>query len=80
MTAQCMFTNMPIIAITTKATRRGPGGSRGILAEIARRLNVSRAHIAQVNKQPRRSERIAAILLEYQRTGRLPQPVNQEEK
>jgi len=75
-----MFTAMPIIAITTRTKRRGPGGSYGILAEIARRLNVSRAHIAQVNKHPRRSERIAAVLLEYQRTGRLPQPVNTEGK
>lgn len=74
-----MLTTMPIIAITKRAKRRGPAGSRGILAEIARRLNVSRAHVAQVNKQPRRSEKIAAVLMEYHQTGRLPVQQKTEE-
>ena len=63
---------MPIIAITTRQKRRGPAGSRGVLSEIARRIGVSRAHVSQVNRDPRRSERIAEILREYHRSGRLP--------
>jgi len=61
---------MPIVAITTKT--KTPG-SWGTLAEIARRLQVSRVSVSRANKNPRFSQRIAAALEEFQRTGRLPE-------
>lgn len=67
---------MSIIRVT--ARNEGRKGSRGIITEIANRLGVSRQAVSRVNKNPLKSQRIAAALELYQRTGRLPQPANEQ--